>query len=144
MIGRVVSRPRRPHRLLRYLFGPGRHREHTNPHLVAAWCGDPAHLEPAGTGTSGRHVHRLARILEVPIALAHGKVPDNAVWHCVLRAAPGDPDMGVGAWQAITAELMHRTGLSEYGEEDKGVRWVAVHHGDNHVHIGVILARRHR
>jgi hypothetical protein len=141
VIGRVLSRPRRPHRLLRYLFGPGRHAQHTNPHLVAAWCGDPAHLEPSGTGTSGRHVHRLAQILEVPIALAHGKVPDDAVWHCVVRAAPGDPDMGTGAWQAITAELMHRTGLSEYGEEDKGVRWVAVHHGDNHVHIVAVLAR---
>jgi hypothetical protein len=44
----------------------------------------------------------------------------------VVRAAPGDPKMGVGAWQVITAELMHRIGLSEYGEEDKGVRWVAV------------------
>jgi hypothetical protein len=30
---------------------------------------------------------------------------------------------------------MHRTGLSERGLEDKGVRWVAVHHGGNHVHI---------
>jgi hypothetical protein len=73
-------------------------------------------------------VHRLAQILEVPIAQARGKVPDDAVWHCVVRAAPGDPDMGADAWQAITAELMHRTGLSEYDEEDKGVRWVAVHH----------------
>ena len=86
-------------------------------------------------------MHRLAQILEVPIALAHGKVPDDAVWHCVLRAAPGDPDIGPAAWQAITAELMHRTGLSEYGEEDKGVRWVAVHHGDNHVHVVAVLAR---
>ncbi len=58
-----------------------------------------------------------------------------------VRAAPGDPDMGADAWQAITAELMHRTGLSEYDEEDKGVRWVAVHHGDNHVHIVAVLAR---
>ena len=41
----------------------------------------------------------------------------------------------------IAAELMHRTGLSEYGEEDKGVRWVAVHHGDNHIHIVATLAR---
>jgi hypothetical protein len=86
-------------------------------------------------------VHRLAQILEVPIAQARGKVPDDAVWHCVVRAAPDDPDMGADAWQAIAAELMHRTGLSEYGEEDKGVRWVAVHHGDNHIHIVAVLAR---
>jgi hypothetical protein len=128
VIGKVVSRSRRPHGLLRYLFGPGRHSEHTNPHLVAAWCGHPYDLEPSGTGTEGRQVHRLAQILEVPIALAYGKVPDDAVWHCVVRAAPDDPNMGGGAWQAITDELMHRTGLSEYGKEDEGVRWVAVRH----------------
>ena len=30
---------------------------------------------------------------------------------------------------------MHRLGLSERGREDQGVRWVAVHHGDNHLTI---------
>ena len=77
----------------------------------------------------------------MPIALARGKIPDKPVWHCVVRAAPGDPDLGGGAWQAIAAELMHRTGLSEYGKQDQGVRWVAVHHGDNHIHIVATLAR---
>ncbi len=141
MIGRVVSRPRRPHQLLRYLFGPGRDHQHTSPHLVAAWCGDPAHFEPPSTGTERRYVHRLAQVLEVPVALARGKVSDGAVWHCVVRAASDDPDMGEDAWQVIAAELMHRTGLSEHGKEDKGVRWVAVHHGDNHIHIVAVLAR---
>jgi hypothetical protein len=27
---------------IRYLFGPGRHNEHTLPHLVAAWLDAPA------------------------------------------------------------------------------------------------------
>jgi hypothetical protein len=36
---------------------------------------------------------------------------------------------------------MHRTGLSKYGKQDQGVRWVAVHHGDNHIHIVATLAR---
>jgi hypothetical protein len=141
VIGRVVSRPKRPHRLLAYLFGPGRDNEHDDPHLVAAWAGHPAHLEPPGTGTKGRKTYRLAQVLEVPVALARGKVPEDLVWHCVVRAADGDVRLGAGAWQVICAELMHRTGLSEYGREDKGVRWVAVHHGGNHVHVVAVLAR---
>jgi hypothetical protein len=128
VIGRVVSRPKRPHRLLTYLFGPGRDNEHVNPHLVAAWSGHPGHLEPPGTGTEGRQTYRLAQVLEVPVVLARGKVPDSLVWHCVVRAADGDVDLGEGGWQVICAELMHRTGLSEHGKEDKGVRWVAVRH----------------
>ena len=128
MIGRVVSRGRRPHGLLRYLFGPGDDGQHTDPHLVAVWGGHPAHLEPPGQGTAGRDITRLARLLEVPAGLARGKVPADPVWHCVVRAAPGDPDLGGAAWQAIAAELMHRTGLSEHGKQDQGVRWVAVRH----------------
>ena len=46
----------------------------------------------------------------------------------MVSAADGDPDLGDGAWQVIIAEMMHRAGLSEHGEEDKGVRWVAVRH----------------
>ena len=45
----------------------------------------------------------------------------------------------------IANEIMHRTGLSRYGEEDEAVRrWVAVHHGDNHIHIVATLARQNR
>jgi hypothetical protein len=141
VIGRVVSRPKRPYRLLKYLFGPGRDNEHVDPRLVAAWSGDPARLEPVGTGTRGRQTGRLAQVLEVPAALARGKLPDGLVWHCVVRAADGDPDLGEDTWQVICAELMHRVGLSEHGLEDKGVRWVAVYHGGNHVHVVAVLAR---
>ena len=45
-----------------------------------------------------------------------------------VRAAPEDPDLGDGAWMRIAAEVMDRTGLSRRGEEDEGVRWVAVRH----------------
>ena len=74
-------------------------------------------------------------------ALAHGKFPEKLAWHCVVRAADSDRRLGDGEWQAIFAEMMHRAGLSEHGKEDKGVRWVAVHHGGNHVHVVAMLAR---
>ena len=63
------------------------------------------------------------------------RAPSDPVWHCAVRAAPGDPDLGDGAWMQMAAEIMHRTGLSRRGGEDEAVPWVAVHHGGNHIHI---------
>jgi hypothetical protein len=77
-----------------------------------------------------------------PVAALGGRAPAEPVWHCAVRAAPGDPDLGDGAWMRIAEEIMHRTGLSRYGEEDDGVRWAAVHHGGNHIHIAATLARQ--
>ncbi|MGH3188631.1 MAG: hypothetical protein ACRDPY_39525 [Streptosporangiaceae bacterium] len=37
---------------------------------------------------------------------------------------------------------MHRTGLSPYGQDDEAVRWVAVRHGDDHIHVVAMLARQ--
>jgi hypothetical protein len=62
-----------------------------------------------------------------------------------LRSFPPTfPELLDRAWAAITAEVMRRTGLSARGLEHEGVRWVAVCHGDNHVHVVVTLARQDR
>ena len=47
MIGKI-SAPRAEHvePLIYYLYGSGRHQEHTDPHIVAGWR-HPAELEPA-------------------------------------------------------------------------------------------------
>jgi hypothetical protein len=37
---------------------------------------------------------------------------------------------------------MHRTGLAPHGQDDDAVRWVAVRHGDDHIHIVAMLARQ--
>jgi hypothetical protein len=37
---------------------------------------------------------------------------------------------------------MHRTGLSPYGHEDQAVRWIAVRHGEDHIHLVAVLARQ--
>ena len=39
---------------------------------------------------------------------------------------------------------MNRTGLSPDGQEDDAVRWIAVRHGDDHIHIVAMLARQDR
>ena len=50
-------------------------------------------------------------------------------------------------WAQIAADILHRTGLSPYGQEDDAVRWVAVRwvavrHGADHIHIVAMLARQ--
>ena len=141
MIGQILERGSKLGKLLYYLYGPGKACEHVNPHLVSGWR-HPAELEPPLRPDGHRDFRKLTGLLLQPVALLGGRAPADPVWHCAVRAAPEDPDLGDGAWMRIAAEVMDRTGLSRYGEEDEGVRWVAVHHGDNHIHIVATLARQ--
>jgi hypothetical protein len=145
VIGRVFAPGMDVAGLLYYLFGKGRKDEHVNPHLVGGWE-HPATLEPPvhldEDGKEVRDFRRLVGLLEQPVAAIGKRAPELYVWHCVLRAAPEDTDLGDGAWHDITARVMDRTGLSVLGREHEGVRWIAVHHGDNHVHIVATLARQ--
>jgi hypothetical protein len=50
--------------LLRYLYGPGRANEHTDPHLVAGFY-DPAELEPARGLGGSPNLRRLAGLLKI-------------------------------------------------------------------------------
>ncbi len=50
------------------------------------------------------------------------------VWHCSLRAAPEDPVLADEQWGRIAREHVTAMGLAEHP-------WVAVRHGDDHVHI---------
>ena len=64
MIGKI-STPRGEHvqPLLYYLFGPGRHEEHTDPHIVAGWR-HPADLEPPLRPDGNRDFTKLAGPLD--------------------------------------------------------------------------------
>lgn len=143
MIGRVLKRSKSVRQLLYYLYGPGRAGEHVNPHLVGGWW-PPETLEPPVHAGGRRDFRSLAMWLEIPLVLLGDRAPDLPVWHVIVWAAPEDPELADAAWAAITAELMHRTGLSEYEHEDEGVPWVAVRHAPNHVHIAAVLARYDR
>ena len=143
MIGRVLQRGTNLAGLLYYLFGVGKSCEHISPHLVAGWR-HSAELEPPRRPGGRRDFRMLTGLMDAPLVVLGDLAPAKPVWHCVVRAAPGDPDLGDGAWMRIAEEVMHRTGLSCHGEEDEGVPWVAVHHGDNHIHIVATLARQDR
>jgi len=50
-----------------YLFGPGRHEEHTDPHIVAGWR-HPADLEPPLRPDGTRDFTKLTGLLLQPQA----------------------------------------------------------------------------
>ncbi len=139
MIGKVL-RGRNVRRLLYYLYGPGKANEHTDPHLVAGF-GDPAELEPERRLDGTRDFRRLTGLLNQPLAALARPGYDKPVWHCAVRAAPSDRMLSDAEWAQVAARVMHRTELAPDGD-DLGVRWVAIRHGADHIHIVATLARQ--
>ena len=144
MIGKITApHGERVEPLVYYLYGPGRHNEHTDPHIVAGWR-HPAELEPGLRADGGRDFRMLLGLLKQPHAALGRRGYARPVWHCSVRAAPGDRMLSDEEWAQIAHDVMDRTGLSRYGEDDDGVRWVAVRHADDHIHIVAMLARQDR
>jgi hypothetical protein len=142
VIGKI-STPRGEHvePLLYYLFGPGRHEEHTDPHIVAGWR-HPASPGPALRPDGQRDFATLTGLLKQPQAALGALGYPRPVWHCSMRAALGDRMLSDDEWAAIAHEVMDCTGLSPCGQEDEAVRWIAVRHGDDHIHLVAMLARQ--
>jgi hypothetical protein len=76
------------------------------------------------------------------LALLGDRAPAEPVFHVMARCHPEDPDLPDRAMAAIAVEIMHQLGLSRRSLEHTGVRWVAICHGDNHVHVMATLARQ--
>jgi hypothetical protein len=138
----VHKRRKQVGRLLRYLFGPGRQEEHVNPRLVAAWdgAGDLASLEPKVLANGGRDMRPLTRLLRQPLRAARN-APSLTVWHCSVRNAPEDATLPDRQWAEIAAEVMDAAKLAPLGDAN-AVRWVAVRHADDHIHLVATLVRQ--
>ncbi|MGP4115523.1 mobilization protein, partial [Streptomyces sp. 4N509B] len=127
------------YKTVRYLFGPGRHNEHTDPHLVASWNGfapDP-----------GRHPQRhtvgtLTAQLDVPIkALPKHMRPEVKYLHIPLRAAPDDRHLTDDEWAGVARRVLHAARLQPEGD-DQACRWIAVRHAEDHIHLLATLVRQ--
>ncbi|GAB7043987.1 MULTISPECIES: relaxase/mobilization nuclease domain-containing protein [Catenuloplanes] len=143
MIPNIV-RGKRVGGLLRYLYGPGRREEHVNPRLVAAWdgAGPLSALEPAA-GLGGRRDFRgLVDVLEQPVRSGRNP-PAKPVWHCSLRTHPSDRQLSDAQWGRIDAEAMSQIGLAPHADAG-AVRWIAMRHGTDHIHIVATLVRQDR
>ncbi|MFJ7775042.1 relaxase/mobilization nuclease domain-containing protein [Streptomyces yangpuensis] len=130
MIPRLHKMGTRTIGLLHYLYGPGTHEEHTDPHLVAAW--DPLAPDP------GRNPHStyadLQRLLDQPVqALAASRRPAKHVWHLSVRAAPEDPILTDEQWGDIARRMVAAADIDP--GDGAGCRWAAVRHADDHIHI---------
>ena len=90
MIGKISTpRGERVEPLIYYLYGPGRREEHTDPHIVAGGR-HPAELEPPLREDGRRDFRRLFGLLNQPHAAMGTWGFARPVWHCSMRAAPGD------------------------------------------------------
>jgi hypothetical protein len=142
VIGKISApRGRRVEPLIRYLFGPGRREEHTDPHIVAGWR-HPAELEPPLRASGSRDFRKLNGLLNQPNDAMGSFAFERPAWHCALRAAPEDKTLSDDEWAQIAHDVMNRTGLAPYGQEDDAVRWIAVRHAEDHIHLVVMLARQ--
>lgn len=128
--------------LLRYLFGAGDRGEHRDPRLVAAWAfaGDLAGLQPTTDAAGRRGVRELVGLLEQPLHAAVSR-PPLPVWHCSVHNHDSDPRLSDEQWGQIAVEIMDGVGLAPRGD-DAAVRWVAVRHAENHVHLVATLVRQ--
>src|ERR1700733_5550635 len=141
MIGKV-TRGTDVRRLLYYLYGPGKANEHTDPHLVAGF-GDPAELEPERRPGGSRDLRGVGGLLAQPMAALNGDNYAKPVWHCSIRAAPEDRMLSDAEWAQVAAAVIDGTGLAPAGD-DRAVRWVAVRHAPDHIHLVATLVRQDR
>ena len=160
MIAKVV-RGWRPAGLVAYLFGPGRHEEHRNPRVVAAWDGAPWLHQPdrlhsvaldgevLPAGEFDLDLRQLNRTMQGPLqaaGLPASGLPavlartgaavarQGPVWHCAVRLHPDDPVLSDEQWEHIAEQLMRATGIDQ-----TGCRWIAVRHAADHVHLMAVL-----
>src|ERR1700691_4410119 len=138
--------------LISYLFGPGRHNEHLNQHLVAGY-GDAVFTAPDRLWRSEpsvqRQVHDEARELgwqvEYPHARWHTEVPKGYVWHCSLSIKAAEGELTDTQWTEAAHAMVDALGFT--GRDGKApCRWVAVRHGlskegNDHIHVAVNLVR---
>ncbi|MFV2103982.1 relaxase [Micromonospora sp. LOL_024] len=143
MITRVHRRGSRVGGLLRYLWGPGKAEEHVNPHLVAAWdgAGPLTDLGPEVTASGKRDLRALAALLEQPVRAGY-RPPTKFVWHASMRLAPEDRHRSISdtTWANMAVQMLTEVGVATTAT-DPGLRWIAMRHADDHVHIVATLVR---
>jgi HPt (histidine-containing phosphotransfer) domain-containing protein len=143
VIGKVCPHGHDVAGLIRYLYGPGRREEHTDPHIIAGYR-PPQDLEPPLRANGSGDFRRLTGLLRLPHDALGKWGYAKPVWHTSMRAAPEDRMLSDTEWAQIAQDVMHRTGLCPRGDEDDAVRWIAIRHGPDHIHLVAMLARQDR
>jgi len=140
----VVNKGGRTRGLVEYLFGPGRHEEHTNQRIVGAW-------QEGWVGiTRPDEVQRalLTAELDRPLLAAElaGETPPQAhVYHVSISNHGEDRTLTDAEWNTVAEAVADKLGFTAT-EQRAGVRWIAVHHGEasggrDHIHLQATLVR---
>lgn len=157
--------------LLRYLAGPGRANEHTNPTVIA---GDIVTLAVYGGRIDVSRATELAKLLDSPrqtvlrgepvlvtnyrearAKIAEGvsrkeafeaATRDQNVWHCSLALDPKEGQLDTAKWGEIARRFMEEMEFVDRTDGAPDVRWTAIHHGltknkGDHVHIAMAVVR---
>jgi len=146
VIGKVCRRGTDTRRLLGYLFTEGLAGErgldsaHTDARVIAGYQ-PPGGLEPQRWPDGRADVTRLAALLDAPVRAGGVGKEAKATYHLAISAAPNDRVLSDAEWADIAALYVDRLGLAKRGD-DAAVRWVAVRHADNHVHVVATLVRQ--
>lgn len=143
--------------LVRYLTGPGKANEHTNPRLVASSGTLAVEYAAIGMETwqSGA-ARELGRIVEGAWREAHAtrekatQATDRGhVFHVSLSLHRDEGTLDDQTWGRIARDYIDEMGFSTVGKgvgERAECQWVAVHHGaskngNDHIHLAVCLVR---
>lgn len=131
--------------LLRYLFGPGRANEHTDPHILASSL--PEWVR--GGEFAARLGHRggiaaLARLLDAHQLNHQVTAPGGHVYHCSISLPAADGALGEQRWAELAEDAIAEMGFGPDEQGRGGCEWVAIHHGrstggNDHVHLVVNL-----
>jgi len=132
----------RTYGLVYYLMGPGRANEHVDPRVIAGYKPAGELAPPARTdGRAGLDVRGLVAALDRPVARLGDRAPVRHVFHTVIANRAEDPVLSDGQWADISYELMRELGLAGTEQGARDIRWVAIRHDPQHVHLAGTLAR---
>lgn len=157
MIVRVLSSGKDAAGLSRYLFGPGKANDHTNPHLVAGtaplmaeWAGELTMAEATHLGRATEANWRRQYAPELALAgqgaggvsranLAEGEdavAGQQHVFHATIALRPDEGPFTEEQWAEVASTYVEAMGFvrkGEYGPDETpdplDATWYAAHHG---------------
>jgi hypothetical protein len=74
------------------------------------------------------------------LAALNGSNYREPVWHCAVRAAPGDRLLSDAEWSQVATAIMDRTGLAPLGTTSPCAGWRPAR--PDHIHLVATLARQ--
>jgi hypothetical protein len=122
------------------MYESGQRDAHEGARLIAAARG-PGSRDTGSEPAEDQDISRLTTWLKEPLAHLDEHGPRQQVWHCTVRADPHDRALSDSEWTHVAADILHRTGLAPQGDSE-AVRWIALRHGTDHMHIVATLARQ--